>query len=293
MKYNDNDYCIPIVIDTKCKVNEKSCMEQETLEPSEICSFDDSIKPTTCIVRPKVCSEYGDENDCNNAQNCAYISYYVYGIYNKCSQTRTDSNCIVTSGDCKNKTVIGEYEKCDFNPIPEGDSNSYTFKCEKRNKVCSLYNSDSTKYKAYPRTNNYQCFMFSSTSYCQNITLDGNCYVNATGDCATISSGKLSTNEICDLNTDKSSCQKRNKECYDYEESSCGDYTPEAKLCYNIEGICQEVKVDSQCSMNANNECTGNSCQLDKENGRCYYKDNNSSLLKISQVILLILFFMF
>lgn len=67
------------------------------------------------------------------------------------------------------------------------------------------------------------------------------------------------------------------------------------KLCFKIGSTCKEVKVDAQCSMNENNECTGNSCQFDEKKDRCYYQNNNNegSLLKMSQIILLILFFIF
>lgn len=287
VKYNVNDYCISIEIDENCQVSGTTCINQETLQSTEICSYNDVTKPSTCKKRNKVCGDYYPGSSCNAVQNCAFIG-------DKCYQPETDGNCVIQNGNCEKKTDIKleDYEKCDF--VYKEEEASY--RCEKTNKYCHEYGSDSTKCNAHPRTADHQCYKFSSSSTCKNVTLDGICYVNSTGQCVEDGSGKLSTNEICDFNSDKSRCEKREKQCNDYKDSTCGNYSPQMKLCFKINGSCKEVKVDDQCSMNENNECTGNSCQFDEKKDKCYYQNNNnneSSLMKINQIILIILFFMF
>ena len=78
--------------------------------------------------------------------------------------------------------------------------------------------------------------------------------------------------------------------------TSPDNYSPEAKLCFNLNGngkICYEVKVDSQCTMNEKNECTGEDCQFDEDKKRCYYQESHGSLLRMRQFIFFMLFFMF
>lgn len=90
--------------------------------------------------------------------------------------------------------------------------------------------------------------------------------MNSEGKCVENGSGKLSSNEICAFTgKSKSYCGKREKLCEDYNDSSYGNYSPEMKLCYLIKSSCRKVKVDSQCSMNENNECTGNSCHFNNK----------------------------
>ena len=50
--------------------------------------------------------------------------------------------------------------------------------------------------------------------------------MNKTGQCVEDGSGKLSKNEICDFNIDKTKCGKREKGCNDYKDSICGNYSP-------------------------------------------------------------------
>ena len=56
---------------------------------------------------------------------------------------------------------------------------------------------------------------------------------------------------------------------------------------------CKDIKVDSQSSINGNNEYTGDNCKFDEKKKRCYYQEeSNGSLLRIKQFIFLMLFFM-
>ena len=215
VEYNPDDDCISIEIDDNCQISRSICTNQKALQSTEICSYNDETKPSTCQIRRKVCGHYETDSSCNYVQNWAFIG-------SKCYQPGTDGNCVIQDGDCKEKTEIEEYEKCDFNYKNEEAS----YICEKRNKLCEEYGSDSTKCYAHPRTTEHQCFKFSSSSTCQDIKLDGNCYVNKTGQCVEDGSGKLSTNEICDFNIDKTKCGKREKGCNDYKDSICGNYSP-------------------------------------------------------------------
>ena len=72
-----------------------------------------------------MCGHYETDSSCNYVQNWAFIG-------SKCYQPGTDGNCVIQDGDCKEKTEIEEYEKCDFNYKNEEAS----YICEKRNKLC-------------------------------------------------------------------------------------------------------------------------------------------------------------
>ena len=102
-------------------------------------------------------------------------------------------------------------------------------------------------------------------------------------------------NEICAFNADKSTCKKREKQCSDITDNTCGTYTPLSKLCFKFEEFdtCKEVKVDSGCEINDKNECTGKNCSFDKDKNKCAKKDGSSSLLKFNSFMILILFFIF
>ena len=115
------------------------------------------------------------------------------------------------------------------------------------------------------------------------------------GKCVEDGSGKLSSYEGCSFDDLKSECKKREKLCSDYKDSACGNFTPETKLCFKIgsSSYCKEVKVDSQCTMNEKNECTGEDCQFDEDKKRCYYQESHGSLLRMRQFIFFMLFFMY
>ena len=290
---SSSGYCTPIEFDSFCKVDtSQNCNPREANSintETEICSYNDGTEIKSCKKRKIRCSDYNSNSTkCKAKDNCYYDNAHCY-------ESESDGICAVKGGECKVITGqdLGDYGKCSISKIEEDNK----YRCEKINKPCHEYGTDSTKCNSSPRTDNHQCYKFSSN--CQVVRLDGNCYVNSEGKCVENGSGKLSSNEICAFTDDsKTYCGKREKLCEDYKDSSCGNYSPEMKLCYLIDSSCREVKIDSQCSMNENNECTGNSCHLDNENDnyRCYYQNNDnnhSSLIKISQIILLILFFMF
>ena len=95
-------------------------------------------------------------------------------------------------------------------------------------------------------------------------------------------------------------CKKVEKECGDYKgEETCGQYNPPpAKLCYipSDSRICTEIKIDSQCSINENFECSGNGCKLTKDDNdidKCAYKDDDGALLKMKRFILFALILLF
>ena len=122
--------------------------------------------------------------------------------------------------------------------------------------------------------------------------------MNSEGNCVENGSGKLSPNGMCyleDGDGDEIGCYKRVKLCSEIDANNCDSHSPEVKLCFNLyDHYCQEIKVDSQCSINEKNECTGDKCQFDEDKDKCYYQEeSNSSILRMKQFILLMLFFMF
>ena len=289
--YKNNDYCLPITLDGNCKVDEDGdCTNKKTIDNSKICSFDSDTEPTTCKMRDKECKDYETSSTCNAVSNCIYRD-----IDNFCFTYEVETNnCAVKSSKCETKegVTLDVHKQCAFDYPLDFDE---TAKCKTRNKYCFEYGNDSANCNKSPKTEYSQCHYFSSS--CKTISIDGNCYVDNDGKCVEDGSGKLSSYEECAFTDDsKAICKKREKSCTDYKESTCGNFTPETKLCFKIgsSSYCKEVKVDSQCTMNEGNECTGNNCQFDDKKDRCYYQEKSSgSLLKMKLFILLMVFFMF
>jgi len=248
-----------------------------------------------CEPRAKACHlDYFTENTCNAENNCIYkySSWYTVENDDYCEK-KTNGECTIKEGKASSFT---EYEKCDY--VWKDDD--YAYKCQNTYKECSEY-TDQTKCNSAPEVDNEKCYY--SESKCKRVEMEDYDYCawnSQTGKCEEKSSGKLPTNTYCykDEGENSIDCELREKSCSDYSDSNCGGLSPEVKLCFNLEGIgnsCDEVKVDSQCTMNENNECTGNNCKFDEDKYgyRCYYQEeSNGSLLRIKQFILLLLFFM-
>ena len=286
VKFSNNNYCQSIAIDANCEVKSNGeCKAKTIIDNNKICSFNEGSEKTSCKIKDKVCKDYYfDSIGCNSAPNCVFYNY-------NCYQYENDNDCIVQNGQCNTKDGgnVNEYEKCFFSY-----KDSDTLICGKTNKDCSEYNSNSTKCNNAPKINEKQCYFKYST--CKNLYLDGNCIMNYGDQCVENGSGKLSSNEICYSieDTFQIYCGKREKLCSDYDTDTCGYYSPEMKLCFKLDsGACREVKVDDQCSINEKNECNGNHCHFDEDKKRCYFEDNNGSVLKINRIILLILLFIF
>lgn len=285
LKFYEQNYCKQIQIDENCHINENGyCTNKTSIENDKICDFDKEIDPTSCKIREKYCDEYdyNSRSTCNAKSNCAYIN-------SKCYEFKTDDKCSVSNGQCGTKTgvTLSDYEKCFWNY----NSDEGKYSCEIGSKSCNEFNSNSNTCNNYPKTEKMQCYYSSST--CKTIYLDGNCYVNSTGYCVEDGTGKLSQYEICAFSdSTKTSCGKKEKQCSDYSNDNCGDFTPEMKLCFYINSECKQVEVDSQCHIDENNECKGDSCKFDDNSDRCYYQKNESNLLKLKQFMLFILFVM-
>lgn len=172
------------------------------------------------------------------------------------------------------------------------NKNDLTKKCMKAEKTCVDY--EIANCADFERTKQKQCFNINHRTYCDTVELDGNCYVNEEGKCAALSSVKLTVNETCAFNNDKSSCKKREKLCSDITDNAWGTYTPLSKLCVKFDefATCKEVKVDSGCEID-DNECTGENCSFDKDKNKCGKKSGNSSSVKFNSLMILILFFIF
>ena len=126
--------------------------------------------------------------------------------------------------------------------------------------------------------------------------------------CIENGSGKLSSTDMCDLVTNSYSysgrCYKREKTCSDITVlNDCNSYQPVNRKCFSISSsssvsssnICKEIKVDSQCSINDDNECTGKGCSLKEDDDKiqhCSYK-GESSFVQLKRFLLLVLILMF
>lgn len=283
-------YCKSFVVDKDCKVVAKNdqleCVHRDDSfdQTKGYCDFTNADK-TACKIRPRKCTEYTN-NSCNNKEdlpNCGY-----YSNINNCIET--DDFCIVSGSNCiekeGNNPTLTEKEKCAF----VTDEDSKITGCKKRNKLCDEY-TKADECSNIPRTSDYQCFKFSGENNCRNIRLVGNCFVDNEGNC--VASGNLGSNDICAFDDNsKQICQQREKLCSDIKDNSCNNYSPLTKLCFNIDSQgCKEIKVDGQCKINENNECTGNNCYFDNDKDKCYYKNDEGSFLRLRQFLLFALFF--
>ena len=290
-------------VEQKCVLAESSgevtCSDGTGLADNEICDF--TVKSNTnkkCEPRAKICNDYSsDAKTCNAKENCAYDESRGRCI----TFESNDENCEKkANGECSAKegkaSSFTEYEKCGY---VKKDDDDDIYKCQKTYKECSQY-KDQAKCNNAPEVDKEKCYY--SESQCKTVYLKGYDYCtwnSQNGECEEKSSGKLSPYERCykhePTGDDYITCRLSDKSCSDYSDSNCGNYSPEVKLCFNLEGhYCKEIKIDSQCSINGNNECTGNNCKFDEDKDRCYYQEeSNGSLLKMSQFILLMLFFMF
>lgn len=282
----DNKQCKIInSINENCEINnDGECVKKsdKTIGDNQKCAY--NSKYTACELTNKQCSDYTTEETCSAVENC-----YFDSDGGECFKILTDDYCeVISKENCSKKSTanLNNDEICAYDTDDEDN-----IRCQKRNKYCSEY--DKEKCNNAPGYDGLKCFYKSPE--CKKYYTDGYCALNSDGDCVENGSGKLSSDEKC-FGVDYLNnivCQKMKKECSDFS-SNCDNYTPEVKLCFNFEGRgsnCKEVEIDSQCSINNNNECTGDNCQFDEDKDRCYYQDNGS-LLKMKYYFLLMLFFM-
>ena len=284
--FNSDGYCKEIKVDEYCKVvynnkDEDLCTKRDDVsfdEKDGICAYDDDEKKTSCTRRARKCTEYTN-NDCQSLNNCFFYNSKCYESDNYCI-INSDGNCVKKEG-----VNLSNKEKC--------YKDEFNQKCSKVEKNCNDF--ESANCADFEKTQQKQCFNINHGSYCDTVELDGNCYVNEHGECVSLSSVKLTVNEICAFNAEESTCKKREKQCSDIKDNTCGIYTPLSKLCFKFEEFdtCKEVKVDSGCEISDENECTGKNCSFDKDKNKCAKKDGSSSLLKFNSFMILILFFIF
>ena len=287
IQYSEDNYCKEIEIHQDCKVNQKNeCDFRNTnfQQKDGICVFDDEVQKNKCTKRERKCTEYTD-NTCESLTCSYYPNKY------KCYETDEYCTCNIDNyGNFlkrRDKTLT-DTEKCDRVKIDENGG----FICKKVDKECFDY-ADSTKCSNVARTKEKQCYKFSDWSTCKDIKLDGFCYVDENGKCVKDPSASLSNNEICDFDYDKTECLKREKLCSDISKDECTSYTPVNKKCYKITSDgstkCQEIKVDSQCSIDENSECKGKGCSFEDNDTKehCAYK-SNGSLLTFKRVFTLL-----
>lgn len=291
IQYSEDDYCKEIEIHQDCKVdkNNECVFRNANLQQKDgICVFDDEVKKSKCTKRDRKCTEYTDNTCESSLEKCSYYSSYYT---NKCYETDEYCTCHTDSNgnyEKRSDKTLTDTEKCDRVKIDENGG----YICKKVDKECTDY-TDSTKCSNVARTKEKQCYKFSDWSTCQEIKLNGYCYVDENGKCVKDPSASLSNNEICDFNYDKTKCLKREKLCSDISKDECTSYTPVNKKCYKItsdgSAKCQEIKVDSQCSIDENSECKGKGCSFEDNDTKehCAYK-SNGSLLTLKRVFTLL-----
>lgn len=276
--------CKEISLDEKCQINANGCTYKTDLT-NQVCELNDA--QTSCEVRNLKCYESTDKTYCNTLDNC----YLFTDFPSSCKETETDNNCVVENNECKKRSdkTLTVFEECKVS-ISESSNNKAV--CKKVQKTCGSLGQTDCNNAPLTGNNKYQCQFMSN--YCHNVTLDEKCKMES-GSCKENGNGKLGSNEVCELSLDSHPyyCRARDKSCSDFtDKPTCSEYTTDSPLCFYIGNSCKEVKIDSQCSINENNECTGSGCKFDNDNNRCFYTKNNGYSLKLKRFLLLVLAFM-
>ena len=398
-KIKDEQNCREVLINPSCKVENGVCYYEDTESTTKACKLDNDdsmlkcefyerdekcntgdnfntcengkdapddqicapIGKTKCKLRPRECSDYIDQNSCEDntiikgTKKCSWDTNY-----GRCKEYVIDNFCTVKLGKCaiQDGKENSNNKECLFN-IDENE-------CIERNKECKSYYDDAICSKNYPISNTKQCAKTGRYQYCKQIEVDENCkveefeckerdsnfdekkgkcafddkqnpnsckirqrkcseyttsYCNNIEKCSLLQNiNCLDTDEYCTCEFENNkfkarsgvqlepnekcflvnyTCKKVEKECSDYNgEKTCGQYNPPAKLCYIPSDLymCTEIKIDSQCSINENLECSGKGCKLTKDengNDKCAYKDDDGSLLKMKRFILFALILLF
>ena len=86
------------------------------------------------------------------------------------------------------------------------------------------------------------------------VKIDNNCKIDENGLCT--NDEGIENGKICEFNTDKSICQKRDKKCNEYTDTACGNIPKTNNLqCHKFDLNCQEVQLDAYCHVDDSNEC--------------------------------------
>jgi hypothetical protein len=285
--------CKEITVEANCQVSGESCQNKDTTPYDKRCDFDDDKK--SCKTFDKTCLEIEGTENCGQKAECVYLENIKNSFQtNKCYKHEASSGCKVENKECKlSDQSKADYTKCEYSY----NSIDYSAECSISYLPCSNFDSDESKCKAAPRYGGRQCIYKSNQ--CKTIYIDNYCYVDSDLKCVEDGTGKLTQYEKCAFNseTNPTLCGKTTISCSDFTDSNCGNYKPETIQCFDLDkysSYCKSVQIDSQCSINENNECVGSGCAFDEDNDKCFYtKPNNSELLKLKRFILLALVFMF
>ena len=276
---NVGNNCKKILLKNNCEVNNLGqCVPKDSSNINErdgICAFDDETQKNVCQLRTRKCEEYTIDT-CDGTSNCVFYP----SLSPNC--IKTDDYCTISEGTCKEKNTPNPYKKCQL----EGNL------CAQTEKSCNEIATDNCNNA--PRKTYSQCFNFGN-GICNSIRIDEYCYVDTDGKCKNLLK-KLSQYEECAFNSGKTSCTKRDKQCGDFNDDNCGNFTPESKLCFDFGNGCAEV--DNNCQINENNECVAKGsgqCTLDNNKQKCSFRNNNngSMLSTLKYALLLVCFFMF
>ena len=195
-----------------------------------------------------------------------------------------DADCIIDDQDdfkCKDNTdpdnTPGTNEKCFF---IEDNTNTKCKSITCQEKIAT----DQLTCGSITATTGKTCSLVKYETNCKEVTIGTDCQIDTNGNCLN-GATQTDNTKICAFNSDKSTCQPRDKTtCEEYSSSSSTDCSTKGassgKTCSKVYGvaICQEITIDDKCTMDANGNCKlrGNtpsgSCSFDLVNGRCKFK---------------------
>ena len=160
-----------------------------------------------------------------------------------------------------------------YGPTCEGHNSDYNLKCHYLDSKCQEVETDNfceinSLNECVPKTGvnipaGEACSYMPKRNlfYCKKFKIDDGCEVDLSGGCH--GKDNLESNKKCELSSDNYYCQKIEKTCSDYKESTCGGkiLTSDTKQCiyfgdnvnYNgKEFKCAEYEVDNNCQVKLN-----------------------------------------
>ena len=227
------------------------------------------------------CSSFRDAT-CEGHNSNYTLKCHKFGT-NDCEEIEIDDGCQI---DSSNACVVKSGET-----LPQGEK---CYNHEDRNK-CRRVKDQCTSYKNsncgghIKIENSTQCIQLSSSEYCSLIELDNYCEVDSNGKCSKKSGLSASdfddSKDVCDFNTGRTACKKRDKVCSDQDITNCKGFslTDPKQKCSKVNGknLCQIIEIDNSCEINASGNCIVKSGVTDK---KCAFQNSNTACKESSKV---------
>ena len=237
-QFKADDKCAEVIVDDGCEINSShQCTKTDQNSNKYECYFSD---PDT----NKICRRINLDTGCK-------------------AKIPTSASFL---GCERNTTGIEENQDCFLSEDKKT--------CQKKTKSCELY-SDSDCGGLKGTKKDKQCYYYEKDGKCHEVTLDNNCeYSETTKMCSKLN--RISDEDFdpvnykCDFNDQNTVCQKRKKECSEYDIEQCNKC---GNTCKKTKKGCSIVTIDSKCEINSDGEC------VDKSNGgieayeKCKFND--------------------